>query len=457
MGGVLFTVAILLVVLGFLVFIHELGHYWAAKAFGVWVHRFAVGMGSPVKRLSFQRGETEWAIAWLPLGGYVKMASREEDPASGVLEGGAENAVVPPDRVFEAKPVWQRMVIILAGVTVNLIFAWLVFVGLAWKNGRTYDPTTTLGRISAAVLPAEASGLLDVPRGSRIVSIDGRKVESWTDVQSFIGNGRGDTITFAFDTHSDVKVALHPDQLVERSMLAVALEPLHRAVIGEVVSGSAADSGGLEPGDTVLAVNGSAVEWWSDLTAVVEPSAGQDLALSIKRGDEMVDLVVTPRAEHATPGDSSTAMVGRIGVRNQPPFISESYSLGGAIAAGTGATWNAAGTIVRTVRGLLTRRIASNQVGGPILIGQMAADSARLGIDALLAFMALISVNLAVVNLLPIPVLDGGAFLILAVEAVIRRPLPVRLREVIQVIGLLMVVALMVLAFSNDIRRLLGM
>lgn len=457
MGNVLFTVVILLLVLGFLVFIHELGHYWAAKTFGVWVHRFAVGMGTPVKRLSFQRGETEWAVAWLPLGGYVKMASREEDPASGVLEGGAENAVVPPDRVFEAKAVWQRMVIILAGVTVNLLFAWLVFVGLAMKNGRIYDPTTTLGRVSAAVLPAEASGLLDVPRGSQIVSIDGRPVESWTDVQAFIGNGRGDTITFAFDSHPDVKVALHPDQLVERAMLAAALEPLHRAVIGQVVKGSAADSGGLEPGDTVLAVDGSPVQWWSDLTAVVEPSAGRDLALSVKRGDEMVDLAVTPRAEHATPGDSSSAVIGRIGVRNQPPIISEHYSFGGAIAAGNAATWNAAGTIIRTVRGLLTRRIDSGQVGGPILIGQMAADSARLGIDALLAFMALISVNLAVVNLLPIPVLDGGAFLILAVEAVIRRPLPVRLREVIQVIGLLMVVGLMVLAFSNDIRRLLGM
>ena len=134
MGGVAYTVAILLVVLGVLVFVHELGHYWAAKAFGVWVHRFAVGIGAPIKALSFRRGETEWAIAWLPLGGYVKMASREEDPSSGVLEGGAENAVVPPDRMFEAKPVWQRMVIILAGVTLNLVFAWvynLVLVSLA--------------------------------------------------------------------------------------------------------------------------------------------------------------------------------------------------------------------------------------------------------------------------------------------------------------------------------------
>jgi regulator of sigma E protease len=149
-------------------------------------------------------------------------------------------------------------------------------------------------------------------------------------------------------------------------------------------------------------------------------------------------------------------MVGRIGVAEEIPLVSEPYTFMGAIAAGNAATWDAAGQIVRTVRGLLTRRIASNQVGGPILIGQMAGQSARAGLDVLLAFMALISVNLAVVNLLPIPVLDGGAFLILLVEGIIRRPLPLKLREGIQMIGVLMVIALMVLAFSNDIRRLLG-
>jgi regulator of sigma E protease len=143
-------------------------------------------------------------------------------------------------------------------------------------------------------------------------------------------------------------------------------------------------------------------------------------------------------------------------VTDKAPIVSERYTFMGAIAAGNAATWNAAGQIVRTVRGLITRRIASNQVGGPILIGQMAGQSARAGLDVLLAFMALISVNLAVVNLLPIPVLDGGAFLILAIEGIIRRPLPLKLREGIQVIGVVMVIALMVLAFSNDIRRLLG-
>ncbi|MGH7592671.1 MAG: site-2 protease family protein, partial [Gemmatimonadales bacterium] len=147
-GNVAYTVVMLGIVLGVLVFVHELGHYIAAKAFGVWVHRFAIGIGKPIPGLTFRRGETEWAIAWLPLGGYVKMASREHEPASSVLEGDSSDQV-PPDRVFEAKPVWQRMIIILAGVTLNVVFAVLIFTGLAWKNGRRYDPTTTIGHVTA--------------------------------------------------------------------------------------------------------------------------------------------------------------------------------------------------------------------------------------------------------------------------------------------------------------------
>lgn len=456
MGGVLYTIVILLVVLGILVFIHELGHYWAAKLFGVWVHRFAVGIGPPVKRLSFRRGETEWAVAWLPLGGYVKMASREEDPSSGVLEGGAENAVVPPDRMFEAKPVWQRMVIILAGVTLNMVFAWLVFVGLAVKNGNRYDPTTTVGSVRAEALPAEARALADLPVGTRITAISGRPVDSWDDVMQGITSGDADPIVFEFASRPSVSVALHGDQLVERAELANAIRPLHPPVIAVVIGGAPAAAAGLAPGDSIVAIDGQPVAQWADAVDRIEAAPERQIAIEVVRDGERRSIAVTPRAERVVPGDTTSALVGKIGAAQRVPTVEEPYSLGGAIAAGTEATWVAAGTIIRTVRGLLTRRIASSEVGGPILIGQLAAQSAQAGIEVLLAFMALISVNLAVVNLLPIPVLDGGAFLMLAVEAVIRRPIPVRLREAVQMVGLIMIVLLMVLAFSNDIGRLLG-
>ena len=455
MGGVLYIIVILLVVLGILVFIHELGHYWAAKMFGVWVHRFAIGIGPPVKRLSFRRGETEWAIAWLPLGGYVKMASREEDPSSGVLEGGAENAVVPPDRMFEAKPVWQRMVIILAGVTLNMVFAWAVYSGLALKNGNRYDPTTTIGVVMTDRLPEEARVLALIPRGSRIVALNGAPVESWNDVVRGITGGDADSIAFTFENAPAVTVEMHRDQLVERARLAGALLPMHPAVIGAVFAGQPAEAAGLLPGDSLVAIDWAPIEQWADAVRMIEAAPERAILLEVDRDGQRLGLTVTPRAELAVEGDSASATVGKIGAMVATPVVSEPYSLGGAIGAGARATWFAAGTIIRTVRGLLTRRIDSSEVGGPILIGQLAAESAQAGFGVLLAFMALISVNLAVVNLLPIPVLDGGAFLILAVEGVIRRPLPVRLREAVQMVGLVLIIALMVLAFSNDIRRVL--
>jgi len=456
MGSVAYIIAVLLVVLGVLVFVHELGHYLAAKAFGVWVHRFAVGMGPPIKALSFRRGETEWAIAWLPLGGYVKMASQEEDPASGVLEGGAENATVPPDRVFEAKPVWQRMVIILAGVTVNMVFALCVYVGLAAKNGHRYDPTLTVGRVVAEALPAEASGMASVEPGSRITEVNGVTVHEWGDVISAITNGSGDTLVFGFANRPAVTVVLHRDQLVERAKLADAIAPQHPAVVGQLVQGSAADEAGIEPGDSVVAIDGTPIASWTDAVAVIEAAPGRALSVELRRDGAPVTVAVTPSAELRLPDDSSSGVIGRVGIYQKVPYLSEPLSFPQAISAGAEQTWVAAGTIFRTFRGLLTGRVSTREVGGPILIGQLAAQSARAGLEVFLSFMALISVNLAVVNLLPIPVLDGGAFLMLAVEGIIRRPIPVKVREVVQLVGLGMVVLLMIMAFSNDIGRLLG-
>ncbi|MES2124657.1 MAG: RIP metalloprotease RseP [Gemmatimonadota bacterium] len=455
MSGFLFTVAILAVVLGVLVFVHELGHYMAAKAFGVWVHRFAIGIGKPVKGLTFQRGETEWAIAWLPLGGYVKMASSEEDPTSSVLEGGSA-AAVPADRVFEAKPVWQRMVIILAGVTLNVVFAFVVFSGLALKNGRQFDPTTTIGRVSAEQLPEAAKALATIPAGTEITAINGTPVHSWDDILEQITSSSENELSFGFANHAPLTLPLHRDALAERGAVAGALEPMRATVIGTLSSGYPAAKAGMQPGDSMVRIDGTPLAQWSDAVQRIESAAGRELAIDVVRGGTEERLLVTPRAEHKIPGDTKSPMIGRIGATPRTPYRTESLGFVGALRAGGDATISSAGTIFQTFRGLATRKISSKEIGGPILIGQMAAQQARAGIENLLAFMALISVNLAVVNLLPIPVLDGGAFLMLAIEGIIRRPLPARVREVVSFVGLGLVVLLMVLAFSNDIGRLIG-
>ncbi len=454
-GNVAYTIVILGIVLGVLVFVHELGHYIAAKAFGVWVHRFAIGIGKPIPGLTFRRGETEWAIAWLPLGGYVKMASREHEPASSVLEGDSAEAV-PADRVFEAKPVWQRMIIILSGVTLNTVFALMIFTGLAWKNGRRYDPTTTLGHVTASALPPEAKALASVPLGTRITAVDGRLVHSWDDITEQITAGSTNQIIIRFDGVPDLVIPLHRDALAERSALATAIEPEQPPVLGAIGVSSPAESAGLAVGDSIVAIDGAPVTWWSDAVDHIQPAAGKLLHVDVVRHGKRQSIAVTPRAERQVANDPRSPMVGKIGVASRTRYLTEPLHLGGAIKAGAGATLSAAGIIVRTIRGLIDGRVPTGAVGGPILIGQMAAQEARAGIEPLLAFIGLISINLAVINLLPIPVLDGGAFLFLAIEGLIRRPLPVRVREAFSMVGLAMVLLLMIIAFKNDIFRLLG-
>ena len=207
------TVLSLLVVLGVLVFIHEAGHFVAAKWAGIYVHRFSLGLGSPIKWLTFRRGETEYSVSWIPLGGYVKMASAEEEIGSSPLEGGTPLAAVPRNRLFESKPLWKRMVVILAGVTMNALFAWLIFTFLAAKNGRQIDPATTIGRVVPELVPPGAEALKTLRPGTRIVGINGQPVTSWNDVEQGILNTSDKEVRVELDDGTSVQVPIHPDAL----------------------------------------------------------------------------------------------------------------------------------------------------------------------------------------------------------------------------------------------------
>jgi regulator of sigma E protease len=454
---VLITILALIVVLGVLIFVHEAGHFVAAKWAGIYVHRFSLGLGAPIPWLTFRRGETEYSISWLPLGGYVKMASREEDIAGSALEGGAAATdAVPSDRVFEAKPVWKRMVVILAGVTMNALFAWAVFAFLAYKNGRQIDPVTTVGRVVEEGLPPAAAALKRVQPGSRIVRINGDSITAWDEVISAIANTPAPEVRIELDRGPAVVLPIHPDALEERIKAAQALQPFRIPVVGQVLPDKPAARAGIHEGDTIVAVNGRPVEQWYDLIEILQSSPGRELKIDVARGPERLSFPVKPYLD-STPGpDGKVRAVGRIGVAVGTGFRSEELSLGQAIAEGGSATVRASTQIVRTVRGLFSGRISGRTVGGPILIGQLAGQSARMGLDSFLGFMGLISINLAILNLLPVPVLDGGQFLFLLAEAIIRRPLPGRLRERLTTVGLVLIVLLMGLAFSNDLRRIFG-
>src|SRR5215207_376458 len=277
-GIVLITVLALIVVLGVLIFVHEAGHFVAAKWAGIYVHRFSLGLGSPIPWLTFRRGETEYSISWLPLGGYVKMASREEDIGSSALEGGAPAVPVPPDRVFEAKPIWKRMVMILAGVTMNALFAWAVFASLAYKNGRQIDPVTTVGRVVPELVPPEAAALKQIPIGTKILRVNGDSVRSWDEIVNQIANSSDSQIRIELATGENVVLPIHPDALEERHKAAQALQPLRPPVVGEVLPDKPAARAGVRPGDTIVAVNGRPVQQWYDLVEQLQSNLGQNLA-----------------------------------------------------------------------------------------------------------------------------------------------------------------------------------
>lgn len=454
--NIIYSFGPFIIVLGVLIFVHEAGHFLAAKAVGIYVYRFSFGWGSPIKWLTFRRGETEYCVSWLPLGGYVKMATAEEGGALDSIEGGAvPSPAVPYERTFEAKPLWQRLIVLLAGVTMNALFAFGIYTAVAAKVGEPLDTVTTVGRVDSTVLPAGAASFAALRTGDRIVRIGDKPVASWSDVAFGLRDYAADTIPVALADGRVLVARIHPDALEERMRLATAIEPLREPVIGQVVAGTPAAAAGVQPGDTVLAIDSVPVRQWSELVALIEPKAGVPIRVEVGRAGGRHTVPVTPAPQEVKDSAGRLRRVGQIGIGYKVEFERRPYTAGGAIRAGWEATTGTVSQMVRTLRGLVTGRVSRSAVGGPILIGQMAAQSARMGLETFLEFMALISVNLAVINLLPVPLLDGGTVLLLLVEGALRRKLPPRMRAAVLNAGALVIVCLIVFSFWNDIRRLL--
>jgi regulator of sigma E protease len=294
-----------------LVFIHEAGHFVAAKWAGIYVHRFSLGLGSPIRWLTFRRGETEYSVSWIPLGGYVKMASGEEDIGSSPLEGGRPPVEVPRDRMFESKPLWKRMIVILAGVTMNALFAWFLFTFLAAKNGRQIDPATSVGRVVPELVPAGAEALKTLRPGSVIVAINGRRVSSWNEIEQGIIDASEPSVRLELADGGSVEVPLHPDALEARLKASQAIQPFRAAVIGEVLPGRPAARAGLAKGDTILAVDGQPIGQWYDLLEILRRDPGKALTFEVARGARHLTLSINPEVDTITDTDGKVRPVWR--------------------------------------------------------------------------------------------------------------------------------------------------
>ena len=286
----LLTIGAFVLVLGVLIFVHELGHFMAAKAVGIAVPRFSIGMG-PATPLSFKWGETEYRIAWLPFGGYVKMASKEEQEAMGAVEGGPLEEEYPPERMFESKSLGARILVISAGVIMNALFACIAYAGLAVVYGQYVDSTTTLAGVDRDVLPDAALQLAEVPFGTKILRINGDSVKYWQDVVGAVVDPTSERLRFDFSDGVDPVILDIPGVDVDtRVAVAGALRPLVEPRVSTVIVGQPADIGGVMDNDLFLWAGGDSVRTWSELVQVVEANAGDTVLVTVLRANSTVSL-----------------------------------------------------------------------------------------------------------------------------------------------------------------------
>jgi regulator of sigma E protease len=451
---VLLTLAAVAVVLGVLIFVHEMGHFVAAKAVGIQVLRFSMGFGRPL--VQWRRGETEYWISWLPLGGYVKMAGLEDEGVTGKLEGGQADVPIDPARAFDRQPVWKRMIVVLAGVTINVVLAFVVYTGIAAVLGTPRLAVTQVDSVRTAELPPGAEALGTLRFGDRITAINDDSVRAWDDIVEHFLAGPTDLRVSVAGRAAPLEVHLPARDSTARAKAVQALVPLVPARIGFVVPGQPAARAGVRPGDVVVRVDQDTIRSWSDMLHKIWYAPGRPLRLTVLRDDRTVEITVTP--EQQTEADTTSPRpktYGVIGAQQDPPITRSPVGLLRAVSVGLDQTVTQAAAVVVSVKKLLFRQASIKEVGGPILIAQMSGQAARLGLDWFLGFMAFFSVSLAVLNLLPIPVLDGGQAVFLIAEAVRRKPLSLELRARLTQIGLVVILGLMLLGIANDLLRVL--
>jgi regulator of sigma E protease len=449
------TVIATIIVLGVLIFVHELGHFFAAKSVGVEVQRFSIGLGP--KLLGFRRGETEYVLAAIPLGGYVKMGGME-DEVMEKIEGGGAGERVPSSRDFDAKPLWARAFVISAGVIMNMLFAFVVYTAVFAIWGIPELESTRIGLVRSAMLPPGTEALAQLPVGSSVVRVGTEPVRTWGDVTDALANTpAGPTEIVTRDPVVTLSVQLPADPEERRTMVG-ALRAWLDPAVGAVNPASPAERGGLRNGDRIMAVNGQPVSSWDDFVDKIQSQPGQRVELLLEREGGQITRAVTPDAEREVDAATGqTRVVGKIGI--YPAIGAVAYDKVGALDAvryGALETWGTVTLIVGFLGDLFTGNVSPRSVGSIVTIGQTSGEAAAAGMFSFLRFIALFSVNLAVLNLLPIPVLDGGHLLFLGIEAVRGRALSVEQRLRWSNVGFLIVMGIMLWALSNDFLRLFG-
>ena len=451
--NIVYTVTAFLVALGVLIVFHELGHYFVARVFGVKVLRFSIGFGRPLWRTLRGADRTEWVVAALPLGGYVKMLDEHEGP------------VAPEDahRAFNRQSVWRRILIVAAGPVANFLLAvvlyWMLFVA-GVQEAKPIAGAPGRGTV------AEAAGIV---RGEIILKINGEAVASWQQVRwrllqlavereparLEVIDAKQHLATRTLDLSGFDLEGFDSDPLVR---LGLKLDrPDVAPVVGKVLPGSVAERGGLREGDRIASIDGADTRVWEEVVAAVRRRPGEIVRFGVERGRETIELRLRPD----TVQENGRA-IGRIGAapRIDPEEMKDlltvvRYPPIAALGSALERTWETAAFSLKMLGKMVIGQVSWRNLSGPVTIADYAGQSAQLGISAYVAFLALISISLGVLNLLPIPLLDGGHLLYYVVEIFKGSPVSERVMELGQRVGLTLLLFLMAFAIYNDFNRLL--
>jgi regulator of sigma E protease len=424
-------------VLGVLVIVHELGHFLVAKWCGIRVLAFSVGFGKSI----FTRtcGGTEYRISAIPFGGYVHMAG--EHPEDGISGDPGE---------FTAKPIWQRALVAFAGPTANALFAiatlWLVFI-LGTERPLYLDNPVIGGTLDSS--SARAAGFLP---GDSILSINGKSVSSWDDIENFLIRQDRE---YSFQVRRDDSVVSKTlaTRMPSGTQLPTpnnGLLPAPPSLVGSIVSSSPAQQAGLMPHDLIVSINGDSVASWYQVSQIIshyDTSKGP-MRLLVRRADSVVTLSVMPRYS-----EKDQRFLAGIGPAKWPSRIVKS-SPGKAVGQAIDKAREDAVMIFVVIKKLVIKEVSAEQLSGPVGIVQMSGAIALLGLSPILLFMALIGINLAVLNLLPLVITDGGLLLFLLIEAIRRKPLPLKSQLLINRIAITFFIALFLYVTFNDIKRI---
>ena len=426
------TLLAFLFVLGVLIFVHELGHFLAARRHGVRVLTFSLGFGPKILKVT--RGDTEYCVSAIPLGGYVKMAGENpEDPRSG-----------QPDE-FLSKTKWQRFQILFAGPAMNILLAVVV---LAFVLAQGAEVFTYLDQppVVGAVLPDSPAAQSGIRRNDRILTVAGREVHTWEDLLIEVSTkpNRDVGVTLLRDG-SPVSMNVRPVGEGKYEIGNIGVLPDINPVVDSVIAGDIAEAAGFKAKDVVLAINGERVVTAGLFRQIVGRTGEKETRFTVQRGNERVELLATPKDR----GDGA-----KVGLYISDPRKSFKPGPLEAIRMSVQQNIKSSGLIFRTLAGLFTGATSVRQLQGPVGIAQLSGESAQEGFIALLSLMAMLSINLGILNLMPVPVLDGGHILIMALEGIARRDFSMQVKEKMLLAGFVVLMMLMVTVIYNDLTRI---